>query len=163
MNSKSDNNFRNVLNGYSYSHYSENDSSPYLITSDFNNNIKNNGNLKINGNVIESFDNAVTYANTVPVEFNVNIQKIKDTNDNISNTLLKISNNDTNNKGLRDDMSGNKLYDYNTEFKLEKEKTVLDGRIYDNKIIYEQNNAVFVLSTITAASLIVLGISMAMK
>jgi hypothetical protein len=97
------------------------------------------------------------------VEFNVNIQKIKDTNDNISNTLLKISNNDTNNKGLRDDMSGNKLYDYNTEFKLEKEKTVLDGRIYDNKIIYEQNNAVFVLSTITAASLIVLGISMAMK
>jgi len=59
---------------------------------------------------------------------------------------------------IRKNISGNEIYDYNTPFSLNKPKTVLDGLIYDNQQLSVQENAVFVLGTITAATLIVLAI-----
>jgi len=59
---------------------------------------------------------------------------------------------------IRKNISGNEIYDYNTPFSLNKPKTVLDGLIHDNQQLSVQENAVFVLGTITAATLIVLAI-----
>jgi hypothetical protein len=59
---------------------------------------------------------------------------------------------------IRYDISGNPVYDYNTPFVLNKPKTLLDGLVYDNNLLTVQENAMYVLGTITAATLIVLAI-----
>jgi hypothetical protein len=63
--------------------------------------------------------------------------------------------------GVRDDLSGNYLYDYNTPFTLNKPKTTLDGLVSDNRQLEAQENAVYVLGTITAATLVVFAIVLA--
>jgi hypothetical protein len=59
---------------------------------------------------------------------------------------------------IKTDISGNQMYDYNTPFTLNKPKTLLDGLVYDNNLLTTQENAIYVLGTITAATLIVLAI-----
>lgn len=59
---------------------------------------------------------------------------------------------------IKADISGNQIYDYNTPFTLNKPKTLLDGLVYDNNLLTTQENAIYVLGTITAATLIVLAI-----
>lgn len=63
--------------------------------------------------------------------------------------------------GIRDDMSGNYLYDYNTPFTLNKPKTTLDGLVSDNRQLEAQGNAVYILGTITAATLVIFAIILA--
>jgi hypothetical protein len=79
----------------------------------------------------------------------------RDITDNIS----KITN--VNRTGIRDDMSGNYLYDYNTPFTLNKPKTTLDGLVSDNRQLEAQGNAVYILGTITAATLVIFAIILA--
>jgi hypothetical protein len=150
MNLPSDN-FRNVFNGYSYASYSENEENPYMINPLSSVNLRKNvtkGNT-VSGNIKEGLT-------SIPTEFSTSLHYAKQNYSDLSSNIMKIS-------SLTNDISGNKFYDYNIPFQLEKKKTVLDGMVHDYNIMYNQNNAVFVLSTITAATLIVFGITLAMK
>jgi hypothetical protein len=74
----------------------------------------------------------------------------------LSSNIGKITN--SSGTGLRDDLSNNPIYDYNTPFLMNKPKTTLDGLIYDNKLLSVQENSMYVLATITAVTLIVFAI-----
>jgi hypothetical protein len=78
----------------------------------------------------------------------------------INSTYGDISNNITGALNTRSDLSGNKQYDYNTPFTMEKPKTLLDGMIYDNNLLSVQENAMYVLGTISAATLIIFAIAL---
>jgi len=150
MNVPSDN-FRNVLNGYSYASYSENEENPYMLNPISSVYLKKN-NTKGNtvaGNIKEGLT-------PIPTELSMKFNYAKQNYSDLSSNIMKISK-------LTNDMSGNKFYDYNIPFEMDKHKTVLDGRVHDDNIMYQQNNAIFVLSTITAATLIVFGVTLAMK
>jgi hypothetical protein len=86
------------------------------------------------------------------------LNKVNDNHNNIKQKIDSITN--ANKTGVRDDLSGNKLYDYNTPFRVNKEKTVLDGLIHDNRQLEQQENAIYILGTITAATLIVFAIAL---
>jgi hypothetical protein len=93
----------------------------------------------------------------IGLDYNSKLYNIKKNFNDLSLNITKITNN--NNSGIRDDMSGNYLYDYNTPFSLNnKPKTLLDGMLYDNNILNVQENSIYVLGTITAATLIVFAI-----
>jgi hypothetical protein len=83
--------------------------------------------------------------------------KLNNVNTNYANLSGQI---DKINKNIND-LSGNPLYDYNTPFDLNNKNTVVDGRISDTRELLIQQNSLFVLGTITAASLLVFGIVMA--
>jgi len=78
----------------------------------------------------------------------------------VNTNFIDISNNIYTALTTRNDISGNRLYDYNTPFTMEKPKTLLDGMIYDNALLTIQENGMYVLGTITAAALIVFAISL---
>lgn len=83
--------------------------------------------------------------------------KLNNVNTNYSNLSGQI---DKMNNTIKD-LSGNPTYDYNTPFELNKKNTVVDGRISDTRELLIQQNSLYVLGTITAASLLVFGIVMA--
>ena len=101
------------------------------------------------GNVI--INNQVTPLMSIADDYSQKLQKV-------NQNYIDLSANINVAKKVIIDISGNKFYDYNTEFKLDKPKTALDGLIYDNNILNTQENAVYVLGTITAATLIVFAI-----
>jgi hypothetical protein len=76
----------------------------------------------------------------------------------VNQNYYDLSSNISNIRSIQSDISGNTLYDYNTPFILEKPKTLLDGLVYDNNLLTVQENAMYVLGTITAAPLIVFAI-----
>jgi hypothetical protein len=76
----------------------------------------------------------------------------------VNQNYYDLSSNISTIKSIQNDISGNTLYDYNTPFILEKPKTLLDGLVYDNNLLTVQENAMYVLGTITAATLIVFAI-----
>jgi hypothetical protein len=88
--------------------------------------------------------------------------KIKNVDANYLDITAKVSKvTNINRTGIRDDISGNYQYDYNTPFTLNKPKTTLDGLVSDNRQLEAQENAVYVLGTITAATLVVFAIVLA--
>ena len=113
------------------------------------------GNLIANSSSV--INNQVQPISQISKDYNDKLNIVNKNYTDLSNNIIKITND--NKTGLRDDMSGNYIYDYNTPFSLnEKPKTLLDGRIYDNNQLVVQTNALYVLGTITAASLIVFAI-----
>lgn len=101
--------------------------------------------------IYENFDagDLYTAGNSYVKNLRTITSKYTDISNNIESTLKK-----------RNDLSGNALYDYNTPFTMEKPKTLLDGMIYDNNLLTVQENAVYVLGTITVATLIVFAIAL---
>jgi len=126
-----------------YSAYSEN----FVIYEAFNNRgykeVGTTGNTILSGQVLPLSLIATDYSN-----------KLKTVNQN----YYDLSSNISTIKSIQNDISGNTLYDYNTPFILEKPKTLLDGLVYDNNLLTVQENAMYVLGTITAATLIVFAI-----
>ena len=144
MNSYS-NNFSSIPskeNTGNYSAYSEN----FVIYENFNNHgykVGTTGNTIVSGQIIPLSEVASDYS-----------KKLQSINQN----YYDLSSNIGTIKSIRYDMSGNPDYDYNTPFTVNKPKTLLDGLIYDNNLLSVQENAMYVLGTITAATLIVLAI-----
>jgi len=97
--------------------------------------------------------------NEIANDYEVKMKKVNTRFIDISNNINIITN--YQGQGIRDDMSGNDFYDYNTPFTLNKPKTLVEGRIYDTKQLAAQDNAVYVLGTLTAATLIVFAIALA--
>jgi hypothetical protein len=89
-------------------------------------------------------------------DYSNKLQKVDKNYYDLSQNIATITNNDK--SGLRDKMSGNYTYDYDTPFSLNKDKTLLDGLINDNKQLAVHENAMYILGTITAATLIVFAI-----
>jgi hypothetical protein len=95
--------------------------------------------------IASDYSNKLSQVNKKYVDLSSNIQGIT----NVEQT------------GLRDVMSGDSDYDYDTEFTLNKPKTLLDGRVEDSKQLVVQENSVYALGSITAAALIVFAIVLA--
>jgi len=96
------------------------------------------------------------------------IAPMRDIGTDYSNKLNNLNSNYVNLSGQIDkmnntikDLSGNPKYDYNTPFDLNNKSTVVDGRISDTRELLIQQNSLYVLGTITAASLLIFGIVMA--
>jgi len=129
-------------NSSDYSAYSEN----FVVYEGFNDRgykVGTTGNTILSGQVLPLSLIATDYSN-----------KLKTVNQN----YYDLSSNISSIKTIQSDISGNTLYDYNTPFILEKPKTLLDGLVYDNNLLTVQENALYVLGTITAATLIVFAI-----
>jgi hypothetical protein len=129
-------------NSSDYSAYSEN----FVVYEGFNDRgykVGTTGNTILSGQVLPLSLIATDYSN-----------KLKTINQN----YYDLSSNISSIKSIQSDISGNTLYDYNTPFILEKPKTLLDGLVYDNNLLTVQENAMYVLGTITAATLIVFAI-----
>jgi hypothetical protein len=129
-------------NSSDYSAFSEN----LVIYEAFNDRgykVGTTGNTIVSGQVLPLSLIATDYSN-----------KLKTVNQN----YYDLSSNISNIRSIQSDISGNTLYDYNTPFILEKPKTLLDGLVYDNNLLTVQENAMYVLGTITAATLIVFAI-----
>lgn len=150
----------NNLNGYTA--YSENKIDTYknFILEGFNSHgYQYSGNLVAsstsNSNIINN--NQIQPISQISKDYNYKLNLVNQNYTDLSNNIVKITND--NKTGLRDDMSGNYIYDYNTPFSLyEKPKTLVDGRIYDNNQLIVQTNSLYILGTITAATLIVFAI-----
>jgi hypothetical protein len=97
--------------------------------------------------------------NEIAQDYEVKMKKVNTRFIDISNNINLVTN--YQGTGTRDDMSGNDIYDFNTPFTLNKPKTLVEGRIYDTKQLAAQDNAVYVLGTLTAATLIVFAIALA--
>jgi len=125
------------------------------------------GNIDLSGNAIIHTSNFSTLVINdqinplmkISTDFSKKQQIINKNVYDLSSNIAKITNRDK--TGLRDDLSGNPIYDYNTPFIKDKPKSLLDGLITDNMQLNVQENALNVLGTITAASLIVLAIAIA--
>jgi len=129
-------------NSSDYSAYSEN----FVVYEGFNDHgytLGTTGNTMLSGQILPLSLIATDYSN-----------KLKTVNQN----YYDLSSNISSIKSIQSDISGNTLYDYNTPFILEKPKTLLDGLVYDNNLLTVQENAMYVLGTITAATLIVFAI-----
>ena len=129
-------------NSSDYSAYSEN----FVVYEGFNDRgykVGTTGNTMLSGQILPLSLIATDYSN-----------KLKTVNQN----YYDLSSNISSIKSIQTDISGNTLYDYNTPFILEKPKTLLDGLVYDNNLLTVQENAMYVLGTITAATLIVFAI-----
>jgi hypothetical protein len=129
-------------NSSDYSAYSEN----FVVYEGFNDHgykVGTTGNTMLSGQILPLSLVATDYSN-----------KLKTVNQN----YYDLSSNISSIKSIQSDISGNTLYDYNTPFILEKPKTLLDGLVYDNNLLTVQENAMYVLGTITAATLIVFAI-----
>lgn len=129
-------------NSSDYSAFSEN----FVVYEGFNDRgykVGTTGNTIVSGQVLPLSLIATDYSN-----------KLKTVNQN----YYDISSNISAIKTIQNDISGNSYYDYNTPFVLEKPKTLLDGLVYDNNLLTVQENAMYVLGTITAATLIVFAI-----
>jgi hypothetical protein len=129
-------------NSSDYSAYSEN----FVVYEGFNDHgytLGTTGNTMLSGQILPLSLIATDYSN-----------KLKTVNQN----YYDLSSNISTIKSIQSDISGNTLYDYNTPFILEKPKTLLDGLVYDNNLLTVQENAMYVLGTITAATLIVFAI-----
>lgn len=129
-------------NSSDYSAYSEN----FVVYEGFNDRgykVGTTGNTIVSGQVLPLSLIATDYSN-----------KLKTVNQN----YYDLSSNISSIKTIQNDISGNPFYDYNTPFTLEKPKTLLDGLVYDNNLLTVQENAMYVLGTITAATLIVFAI-----
>jgi len=129
-------------NSSDYSAYSEN----FVVYEGFNDHgykVGTTGNTILSGQILPLSLVATDYSN-----------KLKTVNKN----YYDLSSNISSIKSIQSDISGNTLYDYNTPFILEKPKTLLDGLVYDNNLLTVQENAMYVLGTITAATLIVFAI-----
>jgi len=95
--------------------------------------------------------NQITPLTSISKDYSVNLSSV-------DSNYIDLSNNIANLLKIRKDISGNKYYDYNTPFTMNKPKTMLDGMIYDNNQLNIQENAMYILGTITAVSLIVFAI-----
>jgi hypothetical protein len=129
-------------NSSDYSAYSES----FVIYEGFNDRgykVGTTGNTILSGQVLPLSLVAKDYSN--------NLKTVNQNYYDISSNISSI-------KTIQNDISGNTLYDYNTPFILEKPKTLLDGLVYDNNLLTVQENAMYVLGTITAATLIVFAI-----
>jgi hypothetical protein len=129
-------------NAGNYSAYSEN----FVIYENFNDHgykVGTTGNTIVSGQILPLSAVATDYSN-----------KLQTINKNYYDLSSNIGTINT----IRYDISGNPDYDYNTPFTVNKPKTLLDGFIYDNRLLSVQENAMYVLGTITAATLIVIAI-----
>uniref|UniRef100_A0A6C0L933 Uncharacterized protein n=1 Tax=viral metagenome TaxID=1070528 RepID=A0A6C0L933_9ZZZZ len=129
-------------NSSDYSAYSEN----FVVYEGFNDRgykVGTTGNTILSDQVLPLSLIATDYSN-----------KLKTVNQN----YYDLSSNISSIKTIQNDISGNSYYDYNTPFVLEKPKTLLDGLVYDNNLLTVQENAMYVLGTIAAATLIVFAI-----
>jgi hypothetical protein len=128
--------------GSNYTAFSEN----FVIYEGFNDHgykVGTTGNTIVSGQILPLSAVAGDYSD-----------KIKTVNQNYYDLSSNIGAINT----IRYDISGNPVYDYNTPFVLNKPKTLLDGLVYDNNLLTVQENAMYVLGTIAAATLIVLAI-----
>lgn len=130
-----------------YTAFSEN----FVIYEGFNEHgyVKQNGKANVYGNTILS--GQIVPLSLIARDYS---DKLKTVNQNYYDLSSNIGVVNT----IRKDMSGNPVYDYNTPFVLNKPKTLLDGLVYDNNLLTVQENAMYVLGTIAAATLIVLAI-----
>jgi hypothetical protein len=76
----------------------------------------------------------------------------------VNQNYIDLSNNVGIYGNIRSSISGKTSYDYDVPFNMNKQKTLLDGLVYDNNLMVVQENAMYVLATITAATLIVFAI-----
>jgi hypothetical protein len=121
----------------------------YSITENFESHGFNPDNKAVMGNTIIA--NQITPLTDISTDYSNKLLLI-------NKNYLDLSSNISQFNTIRSDLSGNKLYDYNTPFTLTKPKTVLDGLIYDNQQLNIQEKSIYVLGTITAATLIILAI-----
>jgi len=148
------NSFSNIFSNNSVNQYGS-DFSTFSVSKtleSFDTHGYNTNNL-VNGNVVASsvISNQIYPLNDITNDYSNKIQ-------NIDTNYVDLKTNINALMDIRKNISGNEAYDYNTPFSLNKPKTVLDGLIYDNNQLSVQENAMFVLGTITAATLIVLAI-----
>ena len=147
------NNFSSVLRNQSsdYSAYSDR----HVIFENFDNHgykVPNtlNGNTIITGEI-----NPLT---GISSDYSTKLQIVNTNYIDLSNNIAKITNDDG--TGIRDYLKANSdKYDFSGNYIVEKPKTLLDGLVYDNQLLTVQENAMYVLGTITAASLIVFAIA----
>ena len=129
-------------NSTNYSAYSEN----FVIYEGFNDHgykVGTTGNTIVSGQILP--------LSAVAGDYSTKLQSINKNYYDLSSNIDTINT-------IRYDMSGNPFYDYNTPFVLNKPKTLLDGLVYDNNLLTVQENAMYVLGTIAAATLIVFAI-----
>jgi len=113
-----------------------------------------NGQNKSQSTIV--IENQINPIMSISSDYSKKLQAVNKNYYDISQNIVNITNNDK--TGLRDQMSGNDKYDYDTPFNINKQKTLLDGLINDNKQLAVHENAMYVLGTITAATLIVFAI-----
>jgi len=129
-------------NSSNYTAFSEN----FVIYESFNDygyKVGTTGNTIVSGQILP-----LTMAST---EYSKKLQTINQNYYDLSSNIDVIN-------SIRNDISGNAVYDYNTPFTMNKPKTLIDGLVYDNSLLTVQENAMYVLGTITAATLIVFAI-----
>jgi hypothetical protein len=144
MNFSSTNSKQNTSDS-NYTAFSEN----FVIYEGFNEHgyVKQNGN--VSGNVILS--GQIVPLSLIARDYSDKLKTVNQNYYDLSSNIGVVN-------AIRNDMSGNPIYDYNTPFVLNKPKTLLDGLVYDNNLLTVQENAMYVLGTIAAATLIVLAI-----
>jgi hypothetical protein len=131
-----------INSGSSYSVYTES----FVINEGFNDHgyrVGTTGNTIISGQIIP--------ITSIANDYSYKLQTVNKNYYDLSSNIGSLIN-------IRSDISGNAIYDYNTPFTVHKPKTLVDGLIYDNNLLVNQENAMYVLGTITAATLIIFAI-----